>query len=42
MYSWWRLGEVECVPNSKPAEGGVEVGHAHSYISENALFTIAK
>jgi hypothetical protein len=22
LYSWWQLGEVECVPNSKPAEGG--------------------
>ena len=30
MYSWWQLGEVECVPNSKPAK--VEVGHAHGYI----------
>jgi hypothetical protein len=29
MYSWWQLGEIECVPNSKSAEGGGEAGHAH-------------
>ena len=22
MYSWWQLGEIECVPNLKSAEGG--------------------
>ena len=25
MYNWWQLGEIECVPNSKSAEGGVKL-----------------
>ena len=25
IYSWWQLGEVECVPNLKPAERGVKL-----------------
>ena len=32
IYSWWQLGEIECVPNLKSAEGGGEAGHAHGCI----------
>jgi len=39
MYSWWQLGGIECVPNSKPAEGGVEAGHAHGC---GVLLSVAK
>jgi hypothetical protein len=38
MYSWWQSGEVECVPNSKPAEG-LEAGHltVHYLFSHHLL-----